>query len=943
MRLLFTLTILFLAVVQCSAQIREISGILTDETGAPLPGVNIVIKGTQQGTVTDVNGSYRISAPVGSVLVISFVGMKTKEVVVANESSNQIQTQTTQKNKGFSQLLLRDSTPDEVPGVAYFRAQSPRYVNKYGSDASNIRSVRRRGSRYVITSTEGSALKYSGYGVNVRSSVSTEHVSRLPSLQSEFGQGRPVGGALQWRGPDTNEIFSWGPAIKTLEFDGSSYPYDKNGRLVPVGTGSGQKATAYDPRTFLKPGLTYDINILAITPAPVTGKTMLSAEHKLRFGIIPNSSAQHNNISLSWKDASFGKTRINVTAKYSEINGSLLQRGANLSTIIYSMLTTPATFDNANGHSPASAVKSSDSWLLGTGDVRSQAPALSSNPYGLINQFPDHENQKRFSTNARVSQDLGRDWRLFGIGSFDRQLNDIVHGFPVAFPGFESGRITDRHDDQNNLFASITPSLSKTIEAFRFDGNASYQINYTQRMLARTDGFGLRNPDSADGADSIATIHRKMNRTIQEAAMNFSLNYYDQVLFKISGRNYFSNTIQAKHINFLPAASLSLNLADILDIWQIQRLEPYAMVSTTMREAPLIYSSWDYSTSQTVASQFTSYYEKPELFFNKTIKPERERKFETGIKFDAGWIAAGAYYFNNQTNDYLAPTWNLDHFEVSNAANVRNTGVNVLVTLTKRNGPVNFFNEARWSTYNSTVLDLASSEPWIPLSGFQSTFTVLAKGRPVGALYGTTYQRNASGQLIIGDDGYPLVHPQLAGSAIPKWTLGWNSTIEWRNIALGFVVEYKRGGQMWNGTAAMLDYLGKSATTAKERHVANYIYDGVDKNNRPNTIPVTFLDPTRPVEESRWVRYGPAGVTEDHIEDASWFRLNEIKLTYQVGLGNDNHQIRFSVFAHNLLLWTPYKGSDPMATMFGYSNGFGLDLFNMPSVRSFGLTVDIKI
>ncbi len=63
-----------------------ITGKVTDPAGMPLPGVTIVVKGTAQGVITDVDGNYRLlKIPSGSTLVFSFVGMNTKEVVVYNQ------------------------------------------------------------------------------------------------------------------------------------------------------------------------------------------------------------------------------------------------------------------------------------------------------------------------------------------------------------------------------------------------------------------------------------------------------------------------------------------------------------------------------------------------------------------------------------------------------------------------------------------------------------------------------------------------------------------------------------------------------------------------------------------------------------------------------------------------------------------------------------------
>lgn len=70
------------------AQERTITGkIKSAEDGSPLPGVNVVLKGTGTGTVTDVSGDYKISVPVsGGTLVFSFIGLLSQEVVIDNRS-----------------------------------------------------------------------------------------------------------------------------------------------------------------------------------------------------------------------------------------------------------------------------------------------------------------------------------------------------------------------------------------------------------------------------------------------------------------------------------------------------------------------------------------------------------------------------------------------------------------------------------------------------------------------------------------------------------------------------------------------------------------------------------------------------------------------------------------------------------------------------------------
>lgn len=66
---------------------RNISGVVTDENNVALPGVNIIVKGTSNGTSTDLDGKYTISANIGDTLSVTMIGMETKEVAVGVEST----------------------------------------------------------------------------------------------------------------------------------------------------------------------------------------------------------------------------------------------------------------------------------------------------------------------------------------------------------------------------------------------------------------------------------------------------------------------------------------------------------------------------------------------------------------------------------------------------------------------------------------------------------------------------------------------------------------------------------------------------------------------------------------------------------------------------------------------------------------------------------------
>src|SRR5688500_16832589 len=92
--LLLCLTaVLTLASSELWAQERTLSGRVTSvEDGTPLPGVNVVLKGTTNGTATDVDGRYSLTVPAtGGTLVFSFIGLTSQEIEIGTRSTVDLQ------------------------------------------------------------------------------------------------------------------------------------------------------------------------------------------------------------------------------------------------------------------------------------------------------------------------------------------------------------------------------------------------------------------------------------------------------------------------------------------------------------------------------------------------------------------------------------------------------------------------------------------------------------------------------------------------------------------------------------------------------------------------------------------------------------------------------------------------------------------------------------
>jgi TonB-dependent SusC/RagA subfamily outer membrane receptor len=106
------MALVFLSSLSLFAQNLKVTGTVSDNKGEAIPGVTVVIKGSNGGTVTDINGNFAISnVPASGTLVFSFVGMKTQEVKIGNQTT--IKMVLTEESIGL----------DEVVAVGYGTAK----------------------------------------------------------------------------------------------------------------------------------------------------------------------------------------------------------------------------------------------------------------------------------------------------------------------------------------------------------------------------------------------------------------------------------------------------------------------------------------------------------------------------------------------------------------------------------------------------------------------------------------------------------------------------------------------------------------------------------------------------------------------------------------------------------------------------------------------------
>lgn len=255
-----------------------------------------------------------------------------------------------------------------------------------------------------------------------------------------------------------------------------------------------------------------------------------------------------------------------------------------------------------------------------------------------------------------------------------------------------------------------------------------------------------------------------------------------------------------------------------------------------------------------------------------------------------------------------------------------------------------------FSFNRSKVESLPEQTSEITGGQYSDVFTSAYLGQSTTGLSGTDYQRAPDGQILVDENGYPIISPNkqnYIGNREPDWLLGVGSTFTWKDLSLSFLIDGRCGGDVYNQTGRSLFSNGQSWYLAKYRNreaVFNGVVANGDGTYRPNTTPVII--------DQQFVNNYFYNVASNFIEDGSYIRLSYVTLSYDFGklmkkLGSSNpiKGLKCSLTGRNLFLWTKYTGVDPQIMPSGgnkYGTGsMGIDNYSVPSLRSFNFNVNV--
>lgn len=815
------------------------------------------------------------------------------------------------RNVDFSNRA-QDINPNDIETITILKG--PEAAALYGVEAAN--------GAIVITTKKGKA----GQGrINYSNSFTWQKVGPLPQTQRVYGQGN--------NGVTQNTNFNaFGPRYNETET-----LYDNANRFLQTGTGQ-RHNVAFDGGT---DRYTYRLS---------TGYTNSQ-------GVIPTTSYKRLNISLSGTAKISEKLSLESTIQYINTDNQKVSKGAN--SFLLGLLSWPANDDVTQFLNPDGSRKKITS-----------TDAEIENPFFDVNRNELRDKGNRVITNIGGNY-TATDWLTFsarvGLDVFSTQY--LIKYHPESNRARSIGGSIDQATDNNRTltgqyFATARKQFGKLSTSLRV-GQAIYDYNLNV-LATRGEKFLDPNFTSINNTDPLTQKSQATTRQrrLVGAFGDLTLGYDDFLFLTVTGRNDWSSTFPREFRSFFyPSASLSFIFTDLIPQGGFRNTLSQGKFRVSLaqvgKEAPEYSTSQAYESQTTTGGGFSYGFTAPNPF----LKPEKVNSFEVGteLKFFNNRLGIDAAYYRTTSQDQIIRDLRISYatgfiLKVINGGRLWNQGLelslnaepvrtsnfswNTIVNFTKTNSQL--------ETLPAGLAEYYSSDTW----AYSNVRNGIRVGSPLTTLTGNTYQRNPQGQILISPiTGLPFTETvwNVVGDRNPDFVMGFVNSFRYKDLSLNFVLDVRKGGDVYNGTESYLYRTGLSTNTLNREQP--YIFQGVLKDGLENTATPTAN--TVQVVPYYNNAYYTALADEAFIErDINWLRVKELTLRYTLPASALNRTRLFktaSVFATgtDLLLLTNYTGGDPGVngtnTATGGSGGYGYDFGNLPLPRVFNVGINIGL
>lgn len=946
---------------------KTIKGVINDEQGETIIGASVIIKGEDTGTTSDMDGRFTLEAPEGAILVISYIGYHTQEVKVRKRSLLRVVL------KEDNQLL------DEVVVVGYGTVKKSdltgavsgvsnrQYKNQPVQRVENILQGRTPGVEVTATSgMPGASMK-----VRVRGTTSINKSSDplyvIDGIISSSGLD----------GINPSDIQS----MEILKDASSTAIYGSRGSngviLITTKQGSEGKAqVTFDASVGLSTvRKQYDLlNAYEYATAlnDIRGSSTISAEDLEAY--------KNGTKGINWTDL---LTRTGVTQDYRLaisggnekvkylISGNVLDQEAitimsdykrygiraNIDSEVKPWLTISAKLNASSLHKHN---EGGANWL----HVTNFSPTMelkdpetgvyNTDPYNMIGSSPYGEmivnNSDSYSYNLNANLTL-----LFKImkgltlsvqGGYDYD-NSPSYSFrsKLDSPGAinsasNTNALHNYWQNTNNL------TWQKQFGDHSFTAMGVWEISRSWDSQLKGTGSNLNNESVGYWNLGNAAIRDASNSYtefslasgIVRANYDYKKRYFITAALRADGSSKFQGD---NKWGYFPSAAVAWDIAQesfMSNQHVLDQLKLRASFGVTGNQDIAAYStlgmlsgaSYGWGTSTSSTGYWGYQFATPGITWEKTYQ------YDLGLDMSIGGFNITVDWFKKQTKDLLfqkqVPKYNGGGTYWVNQGKLNNTGVELSLTTFPVKEAVTWETSLNASYVKNEVADLAGDDFVLTAnySDLGGPMQIMKPGYPMGSFYvyqwkgfddkGANLYQKADGSLTTNPTSDDLV---VKGQASPKWTVGWNNTVTWKNWTLNVFFNAATGYDRLNISRFMA-----ASMTGVSRFVTlrDAYFKGWDHvaNKADALYPsLTNTDNKSYANSDFW------------LEDASFIKLKNISLSYRIPRRVLKFaSVQLSVSAQDLFTITRYKGMDPEV----YTSYDGLDYgaYPIPRTITFG-------
>ena len=946
---------------------KTIKGVINDEQGETIIGASVIIKGEDTGTTSDMDGRFTLEAPEGAILVISYIGYHTQEVKVRKRSLLRVVL------KEDNQLL------DEVVVVGYGTVKKSdltgavsgvsnrQYKNQPVQRVENILQGRTPGVEVTATSgMPGASMK-----VRVRGTTSINKSSDplyvIDGIISSSGLD----------GINPSDIQS----MEILKDASSTAIYGSRGSngviLITTKQGSEGKAqVTFDASVGLSTvRKQYDLlNAYEYATAlnDIRGSSTISDEDLEAY--------KNGTKGINWTDL---LTRTGITQDYRLaisggnekvkylISGNVLDQEAitimsdykrygiraNIDSEVKPWLTISAKLNASSLHKHN---EGGANWL----HVTNFSPTMelkdpetgvyNTDPYNMIGSSPYGEmivnNSDSYSYNLNANLTL-----LFKImkgltlsvqGGYDYD-NSPSYSFrsKLDSPGAinsasNTNALHNYWQNTNNL------TWQKQFGDHSFTAMGVWEISRSWDSQLKGTGSNLNNESVGYWNLGNAAIRDASNSYtefslasgIVRANYDYKKRYFITAALRADGSSKFQGD---NKWGYFPSAAVSWDIAQesfMSNQHVLDQLKLRASFGVTGNQDIAAYStlgmlsgaSYGWGTSTSSTGYWGYQFATPGITWEKTYQ------YDLGLDMSIGGFNITVDWFKKQTKDLLfqkqVPKYNGGGTYWVNQGKLNTTGVELSLTTFPVKGAVTWETSLNASYVKNEVADLAGDDFVLTAnySDLGGPMQIMKPGYPMGSFYvyqwkgfddkGANLYQKADGSLTTNPTSDDLV---VKGQASPKWTVGWNNTVTWKNWTLNVFFNAATGYDRLNISRFMA-----ASMTGVSRFVTlrDAYFKGWDHvaNKADALYPsLTNTDNKSYANSDFW------------LEDASFIKLKNISLSYRIPRRVLKFaSVQLSVSAQDLFTITRYKGMDPEV----YTSYDGLDYgaYPIPRTITFG-------